>query len=139
AALPGDRSAAAAELDRWAAQGVGDWRRVLSRFAEEHAPVYVRPSAAVNAALRSLALAGWRVGVFTDAPAPLARVVLAHLGLERRVDAVETGTRADERLLTRLGDRVEVVVSPEQLIALASSSRAARDDAGEAAKIREGA
>ena len=138
AALPRDRSAAAAALDRWAAQGVGDWRRALSRFAEERAPVYVRPNAAVNAALRALAATGWRVGVFTDAPAPLARVVLAHLGLEGRVAVVETGPRADERVLTRLGDRVEVVVSSEQLVALASSSRA-RDDAGEAAKIREGA
>ena len=44
-ALPTDRGAAAAELDRWAAGGVGDWRSALERFAEDHAPVYVRPSA----------------------------------------------------------------------------------------------
>jgi hypothetical protein len=31
AALPEDRGAAAAELDRWAAAGVGDWRPALER------------------------------------------------------------------------------------------------------------
>ncbi len=137
--LPRDRVEATRLLDEWAKRGVGDWRPALERFAEDHAAVHLRPDPAANVALRALKRGGARIVVFTDAPAPLARVVLAHLGLERRVDAVETGTRADERLLTRLGDRVEVVVSPEQLIALASSSRAARDDAGEAAKIREGA
>ncbi len=74
ASLPEDRGAAAAELDRWAAHGVGDWRAALERFAEDHAPVYLRPSAGAGASLRALAGAGSRLGVFTDAPEELARV-----------------------------------------------------------------
>jgi len=116
-ALPEDRYAAAAELDSWAERGVGDWRAALERFAEDRAPVYLRPSADATAALRALAAAGCRIGVFTDAPEPLARVALAHLGAERRVDALETGERAQalERLTERLGEQVEVVESPAEL------------------------
>jgi phosphoglycolate phosphatase-like HAD superfamily hydrolase len=110
AALPDDRGAAAAELDRWAEAGVGDWRGALERFAEDRAPVYLRPSAEASAALRSLAAGGIAIGVYTDAPEPLARVALAHLGAERRVGALETGTGARERLVVRLGG-VEVVVA----------------------------
>ena len=80
ASLPNDRGAAALELDRWADQGIGDWRSALTRFAEDHAPVYVRPSATANAALRALVASGRTVGVYTDAPVELARVALAHLG-----------------------------------------------------------
>src|SRR5439155_664700 len=54
AALPEDRGAAAAELDRWAEDGVGDWRGALARFAEDRAPVYLRPNAEVSSALRAL-------------------------------------------------------------------------------------
>lgn len=107
--LSADRGEAAAELDRWAAAGIGDWRAALERFAEERAPVYLRPNAEASAALRGLAAAGVRVGVFTDAPEPLARVALAHLGAERRVAALETGARARERLLDRLGRGAVVV------------------------------
>lgn len=110
AALPDDRAAAAAELDRWAEAGVGDWRGALQRFAEDRAPVYLRPSAQASAALRSLAASGIAIGVYTDAPEPLARLALAHLGAERRVEALETGTGARERLVARLGG-VEVVVA----------------------------
>jgi phosphoglycolate phosphatase-like HAD superfamily hydrolase len=101
--LPEDRAAAAEELDRWAEAGVGDWRGALARFAEDRAPVYLRPSAEANAALRALAAGGVRIGVFTDAPEALARVALAHLGAERRVDALETGAGAEERLVATLG------------------------------------
>lgn len=107
-ALPGDRAAAASELDRWAAAGIGDWRAALERFAEDRAPVYLRPSAEASAALRALGAAGISVGVFTDAPEELARVALAHLGAARRVDALEAGAEARERLLARLGADVAV-------------------------------
>src|SRR5215218_8233040 len=109
AALPDDRGEAAAELDRWAEAGVGDWRVALQRFAEDRAPVYLRPSAEASAALRGLAAGGIAIGVYTDAPEPLARVALAHLGAERRVEAVETGSGARDRLVARLGG-VDVVV-----------------------------
>ena len=115
-ALPEDRAAAAAELDRWAAQGIGDWRGALERFAEDRAPVFLRPDAEASAALRSLAAAGTRLSVFTDAPEPLARVALAHLGAARRVEAVEAGAGARERLVERLGGDATVVSSRDDLV-----------------------
>jgi phosphoglycolate phosphatase-like HAD superfamily hydrolase len=118
-ALPYDRGAAADVLDRWAAEGVGDWRASLGRFAEERAPVYLRPSAEATSALRRLSGAGTRVGVFTDAPEPLALVALAQLGASRRVEAVEAGAGALGRLLGRLGEGTAVVRSREELLALA--------------------
>jgi phosphoglycolate phosphatase-like HAD superfamily hydrolase len=115
AALPRDRGRAAVELDRWAAQGIGDWRRALERYAEEHAPLHLRPDAEVGAALRELEHDGAAVGVFTDAPEQLARVALAHLGAARRVDHVVAGENALERLLALLGGRAIVVREREQL------------------------
>ena len=103
AALPRDRGAAAAELDRWSERGIGDWRAALTRFAEDHAPVYLRPNAAASASLRALAGAGWTVGVYTDAPEELARVALAQLGATRRVARLETGSGAKPRLIEHLG------------------------------------
>ena len=119
-ALPDDRAAAAEELDRWAEAGVGDWRVALERFAEDHAPVYLRPSAEASAALRALASAGVRIGVYTDAPEPLARIALAHLGAERRVEAVVTGAGARESLLAQLGGEVEVAGTLEELVKISS-------------------
>jgi phosphoglycolate phosphatase-like HAD superfamily hydrolase len=117
--LPADRAEAARELDRWAEHGVGDWRGSLARFAEDHAPVYLRPRAPVSAALRRLEAVGARVGVFTDAPAELASVCLSHLGAARRVEAVETGDGALERLLERLGPGSKVVRRADLLTELA--------------------
>jgi phosphoglycolate phosphatase-like HAD superfamily hydrolase len=118
--LPADRGAAAAELDRWASQGVGDWRGGLTRFAEDRAPVFLRPNADASAALRALGEAGYRIGVFTDAPEELARVALAHLGAARYVDVVETGAGARERILERLGQETTVAASRDELVRLAS-------------------
>jgi len=120
AALPDDRAAAAEELDRWAEAGVGDWRGALERFAEDRAPVYLRPSSEANAALRALAASGARIGVYTDAPEALARVALAHLGAERRVDALETGAGAKERLASRLGDEVQIAATLGELVNISS-------------------
>lgn len=108
--LPEDRAAAAAELD---ARGAGNWRTLLERYAEDRAPVYLRPAAEVSAALRGLQADGVRLTVFTDAPAELARVALSQLGAARRIDAVETGAGA----LERLGSGVTVVRSREELLA----------------------
>jgi phosphoglycolate phosphatase-like HAD superfamily hydrolase len=107
--VPDDRGEAATMLDRWAEQGVGDWRAALRRFAEDRAPVYLRPDAEVSAALRSLAAAGLKIGVFTDAPESLASVALAQLGADRRIEALETGTGALERLRETLGPATEVI------------------------------
>jgi phosphoglycolate phosphatase-like HAD superfamily hydrolase len=117
AAQPHHRAPPAADLD---ARGSGNWRTLLERFAEDRAPVYLRPAAEVSAALRRLQAAGARVGVFTDAPAELARVALAQLGAARRVDAVEAGERAQERLLEELGPGTTVVRTRGELVTLDS-------------------
>lgn len=114
-ALPSDRVEAAALLDEWAAEGVGDWRSALARFAEERAPVFLRPNAEANAALRSLAAGGYRVAVVTDAPKELAHVVLLHLGLARHVEAIES-----------VGEETTVVRSRDELVRLAASSPTSR-------------
>jgi phosphoglycolate phosphatase-like HAD superfamily hydrolase len=108
-ALPEDRAAAAEELDAWAEHGVGDWRAALGRFAEDRAPVYLRPDAEISAALRELAARGHRLGVFTDAPQSLARIALSQLGADRRIEALETGAGALDRLLAELGEDALVV------------------------------
>lgn len=110
--LPADRGAAADALDR---DGAGNWRVLLERYSEDRAPVYLRRDATASASLRSLAEEGHRLGVFTDAPEPLARVALAQLGAERRVEAVETGPGALERLLERLGGDALVVQTRDEL------------------------
>jgi phosphoglycolate phosphatase-like HAD superfamily hydrolase len=118
-ALSADRGRAAEELDRWADRGVGDWRGALERFAEDRAPVYLRPDAEISARLRELQSTGATLGVFTDAPEPLARVALSQLGAARRVDFVETGAGALERLLEQLGPGAVVVRSRDGLGRLA--------------------
>jgi phosphoglycolate phosphatase-like HAD superfamily hydrolase len=117
--LPTDRGDAAAELDRWAGAGIGDWRGALERFAADRAPVYLRPDADASAALRRLQAAGMRLGAFTDAPEPLARIALEQLGATRRLEAVETGRGALERLLERLGEDARIVRTRAELLTLA--------------------
>lgn len=113
--LPADRAAAAAALDRL----VGNWPVLLERFAEDRAPVYFRPSAETSAALRALGAAGVRIGAYTDAPEPLARVAASHVGAARRLEALEAGPGALERLLARLGPGALVVRTREELTAAA--------------------
>lgn len=103
--LPEDRALAPEALDG----ALPNWRDLLERFAEDRAPVYLRPDAQATAALRRLQEASVRIGVFTDAPEPLARIALAQLGASRRVDALETGPNALERLLAELGPGTEVI------------------------------
>jgi phosphoglycolate phosphatase-like HAD superfamily hydrolase len=95
-----------------------NWRPLLERFAEERAPVYLRRDAEVTAALRRLHAAGVRVGVFTDAPAELTSIALSHLGADGRVDVVESGEGAQDRVLTALGDDAVVVETRAQLVGL---------------------
>lgn len=94
---------------------IGNWRPLLERFAEDHARVYLRPNPVANAELRRLAASGTRVGAFTSAPEPLARVAASHLGVARGLEALETGPGALERLLATLGPGAEVVRSLECL------------------------
>lgn len=113
--LPTDRARAADVLDR----EVGNWRALLERFAEEHAAVHLRPEPAVNTALRALSARGVRMGAFTDAPEPLARVAAAQLGVARCLDELSAGEGALTRLRRSLGDGAVVVRSREELLARA--------------------
>jgi phosphoglycolate phosphatase-like HAD superfamily hydrolase len=115
-ASSGDRAQAAAELDG----RLGNWRLLLERFAEDHAPVYLRPRPEATAALRALRAAGVTVGAFTDAPEVLARVALAHVGAARHVGSLEAGEGALARLLVALGKDAVVVHSQEELRRVAS-------------------
>jgi hypothetical protein len=102
-------------LDEWAAQGVGDWRGALARFAEERAPVFLRPNAEANGALRSLAARGGRIRVTSDAPKELVDAALVHLGLTRHVEILDT-----------VGEDAAVVRSRDELVRLAASSPTSR-------------
>jgi phosphoglycolate phosphatase-like HAD superfamily hydrolase len=84
--VPADREAAAAVLD----EALGDWRPLLMRFAADRAPLWIRPRADTNAALRRLTAAGARIGVFSDAPRELTEIALAHAGAARQVEVVGT-------------------------------------------------
>lgn len=112
AGLAEDRGEAAAALDDRA----GNWRTLLGRYAEDRAPVYLRPDSGVSGALRGLATAGVRLGVCTDAPEELAQVAVAQLGAARRVEAVECGAGAVERLRARLGEDAELVTTRTRLL-----------------------
>jgi phosphoglycolate phosphatase-like HAD superfamily hydrolase len=120
--LPADRAAAARALDD---AGAGNWRTLLARYAEDRAPVYLRPDATTSAALRRLAADGVRLGAFTDAPIELARIALAQLGATRRLHAVTAGVDALERLRRELGDDAAVVSTREELAGYASEAPAA--------------
>jgi phosphoglycolate phosphatase-like HAD superfamily hydrolase len=111
--LPTDRAAAAAALDR---AGAGNWRTLLERFSEDHAAAFLRRDARTSAALRSLTGGGATLGVYTDAPEPLARIALAQLGATRRVSTVETGADALDRLLAALGPDAVVVRTRDDLL-----------------------
>jgi phosphoglycolate phosphatase-like HAD superfamily hydrolase len=95
-----------------------NWEHLLERFAEERAPVYLRPDAAVSSVLRALHAEGVKLGVFTEGPESLARVALAHLGATRRVNRLETGADALERLRARFGENMHVVRTRDELVGL---------------------
>jgi phosphoglycolate phosphatase-like HAD superfamily hydrolase len=77
----------------------------------------------VSAALRALAASGHRIGVFTDAPEPLARVALAQLGAARRIAALEVGDSSLERILETLGPDCVVIRARDELIDVARATR----------------
>ena len=95
-----------------------NWRDLLERFAEERAPVYFRRDADVSTTLRQLRASGTRIGVFTDAPAELARVALSHLGAERHVEVLESGPGAQQRVEETFGNDARVIGTREELLAL---------------------
>lgn len=111
--LPVDRAEAAVALDD---AGAGNWRTLLERFSEDHAPAFLRRDAATSARLQALVDDGATLGVFTDAPDELARTALAQLGAARRISALETGAGAFERLLEAIGRDATVVHTRADLL-----------------------
>jgi phosphoglycolate phosphatase-like HAD superfamily hydrolase len=107
--VPADREAGVAVLD----EALGDWRPLLVRFAADRAPVWIRPRADTNAALRRLTAAGARIGVFSDAPLELIEIALAHAGAARQIEVV--GTLAEVQ--AALGGEAIVVRTREELAA----------------------
>jgi hypothetical protein len=112
-ALPEDRAEAARALDD---AGAGNWRVLLERFSEDHAPAFLRRDAATSASLQALVDAGTTVGVFTDAPQELARTALAQLGAARRISALEAGVGAFERLVAKIGEDAAVIRTRDDLL-----------------------
>jgi phosphoglycolate phosphatase-like HAD superfamily hydrolase len=108
--VPEDRKAATVVLD----EKLGDWRPSLARFAADRAPVWIRPRADTNNALRRLCASGARIGVFSDAPEELAEIALAHAGAARQVEVV--GTLAEVQ--AALGGEALVVGSRQELAGL---------------------
>ena len=116
ATLPDDRAEAAAALDRAERRQLARAPRTLLRGSRARLP----PAGCEHErGAEALADAGRVVGVFTDAPEPLARVALAQLGAARRVSALETGAGARDRLLATLGDGAVVVSSRSELLSQA--------------------
>jgi hypothetical protein len=111
--LPVDRAEAAVALDD---AGAGNWRTLLERFSEDHAPAFLRRDAATSARLQALVDDGVTLGVFTDAPDELARTALAQLGAARRISALETGAGAFERLLEAIGRDAAIVRTRADLL-----------------------
>jgi hypothetical protein len=56
--------------------------------------------------------------VFSDVPEELTRVALSHLGADGRVDVVEVGVGARERLVQQLGTDAAVVQTRTELLSL---------------------
>jgi phosphoglycolate phosphatase-like HAD superfamily hydrolase len=97
---------------------IPNWEHLLARFAEERAPVYLRPDAETSDVLRRLQAGRVKLGVFTERPEALARVALAQLGARRRVDVLEAGADALPRVLERLGADAVVVRTRAELLDL---------------------
>jgi phosphoglycolate phosphatase-like HAD superfamily hydrolase len=108
--VPENREEAVPVLD----EALGEWRPLLSRFAADRAPLWIRPRPDTNAVLRGLKAAGAQIGVFSDAPRELAEIALAHAGAARQVEIV--GTLAEVK--AALGPSAIVVRSREELAGL---------------------
>jgi phosphoglycolate phosphatase-like HAD superfamily hydrolase len=118
AALPADRVAAARELDRLR---TGNWRTLLERFSEDRAALYVRRNPQANAAVRALEAAGHPLGVFTDAPEPLAHVAVAQLGVRDLLSGCYAGENALELLRMTFGVDLLVAWTTDDLARYAST------------------
>ncbi|MGN6377822.1 MAG: HAD family hydrolase [Gaiellales bacterium] len=104
-ALPHDRADALAALAEWAGDDVSTWQQELSRFWEEHIPVYLRPRPELNATIRALVADGVTVAAWSAGPPAAFEVLVHHLGLARSLAAtrVDPSPRAPVELATEIG------------------------------------
>jgi phosphoglycolate phosphatase-like HAD superfamily hydrolase len=109
--LTGDRAQTIRALDEWAGSEI-DWRAELARFYEDHIPVHLRPNPALNAALRGLQASGVRLACWSPGPEEGIGIVIHHLGLGRRLEAVGVGESAD--VAARLAG--DLAASPDQAV-----------------------
>ena len=94
AALPDDRTAAAAALDAW--DGGAGWRREVGRYYDDHARLHLRRDPTTGALLRRLRADGSQLGAYGAGPREASEAVLRFLGLDRLTEAVErVGRRLD--------------------------------------------
>jgi phosphoglycolate phosphatase-like HAD superfamily hydrolase len=126
-ALPPDRAETVAALDAWAGGDV-DWRGELVRYYEDHIPLHLRPSPALNAALRRLGARGVRIGLWSPGPEEAARIVVHHVGLGRRVEAVRVGASA--ALVEELAAELGAAPAAALLVSADAGERAAADGRG---------
>jgi phosphoglycolate phosphatase len=127
AALPPGRAETVSALDAWAGDDV-DWRGELTRYYEDHIPLHLRPSPALNAALRQLSARGVRIGLWSPGPEEAARVVVHHVGLGRRVEAIQVGGSAD--LAGRLAAELGAAPADALLVSADVGERAAAAERG---------
>ena len=126
-ALPSSRAETVAALDAWAGDDV-DWRGELTRYYEDHIPLHLRPNPALNAALRQLGARGVRIGLWSPGPEEAARIVIHHVGLGRRVEAVQVGGSAD--LAQRLAAELGAAAADALLVSADAGERQAAADRG---------
>ena len=111
--LPADRAEAALALDRSAA---GNWRVLLERYAADRATIYLRPAADVERRPTPIGRRRGAAGRIHRRPGEVARIAVAQLGATRRVEVVEAGAGALDRLRQRLGADAELVDTRARLV-----------------------
>jgi beta-phosphoglucomutase-like phosphatase (HAD superfamily) len=121
-ALPADRAAALQALSDWAGEDVSTWQQELSRYWEEHMPLYVRPRPGLNATLRGLAAQGMAIGAWSTGPAEAFDILVQHVGLARTL----TATRIDPTADAPVALAAELGVSPAECVAITEEAASAQ-------------
>ena len=136
-ALPADRAAALQALSDWAGEDVSTWQQELSRYWEEHMPLYVRPQPGLNAVLRGLAAEGIAIGAWSPGPADAFDVLGHHIGLARTLTAIRIDPSPDApvALAAELGippaDCVTITDEPSAVQAASHSGMRVLPDASD--------
>lgn len=133
--LPRERAGALDALRRWAGDDVTTWEHELGRYVDEHAPLYLRPDPALNAAVRRLARDGVQLAAWSPGPRDAAESVIRFLGLARRIEAVRIDASPEAPLA--LAHQLEAGDRPGDVLVVADDAAALR--AARAAGMRTAA